>query len=80
MISKSGRSGITGRSIPAPRPMNRAVAVLKKYVPEIVAGTDRADAEAMSKCLNDSRYRAQLFRMPTEAFDKAIREIETIRA
>ena len=59
---------------------DRAVAVLKKYVPEIVAGTDRADAEAMSKCLNDSRYRAQLFRMPTEAFDKAIREIETIRA
>ena len=52
---------------------------MKKYVPEIVAGTDRADAEAMSKCLNDSRYRAQLFRMPTEAFDKAVREIEMIR-
>ena len=59
---------------------DRAVAVLKKYVPEIVAGTDRSDAEAMSKCLNDSRYRAQLFRMPTEDFDKAIREIEAIRA
>ena len=57
----------------------RAVTLLKKYVPEVYDGTDRRDEEAMSKCLNDSKYRAQLFRMPTEQFDRAIREIETIR-
>lgn len=57
----------------------RAVTILKKYVPEVYDGTDRRDEEAMSKCLNDSKYRAQLFRMPTEQFDRAIREIETIR-
>ena len=58
----------------------RAVGVLNRYVPEIVSGTDRNDPEAMSKCLNDSKFRAALFRMPTEQFDNAIREIGKIHA
>ena len=58
----------------------RAVAVLKQYVPEIWYGTDRKDREAMSKCLNDSKFRAALFRQPTEGFEKAIQEISAIRA
>ena len=49
-------------------------------MPEIVSGTDRNDPEAMSKCLNDSKFRAALFRMPTEQFDNAIREIGKIHA
>ncbi len=59
---------------------DRAAEVLKKYVPEIWYGTDRNDAEAMSKCLNDSKFRALLFRTPTENYDKAIAEISAIRA
>lgn len=58
----------------------RAAAVLKKYLPEIYYGTNRQDEEAMSKSLNDSRFRAELFRTPTENYDKAISEIRTIRA
>lgn len=58
----------------------RAVSVLNRHVPEIVSDTDRSDPEAMSKCLNDSKFRAALFRMPTEPFDDAIREIGEIRA
>ena len=58
----------------------RAIGVLDRYVPEIVSGTDRNDPEAMSKCLNDSKFRAALFRMPTEQFDNAIREIGKIHA
>ena len=58
----------------------RAVRVMNQYVPEIVAGTDRKDTEAMSKSLQDSRFRAALFRMPTEPFDRAIQEIKKIHA
>ena len=58
----------------------RAVSVLNRHVPEIVSATDRSDPEAMSKCLNDSKFRAALFRMPTGPFDEAIREIGEIRA
>ena len=59
---------------------DRAVEVLKKYVPEIWYGTDRNDPEAMSKCLSDSKFRAALFRAPTERYDQAISEIAAIRA
>lgn len=58
----------------------RAVEILKKYVPDVYEGTDRRDAEAMSKSLQDSRVRASLFRMPTEPFDEAIKEICRILA
>ena len=58
----------------------RAVEILKKYVPEIYYGTNRKDQEAMNKCLNDSKTRAALFRNPTENFDKAIGELRDIRA
>ena len=58
----------------------RAVEILKKYVPEIYYGTNREDQEAMNKCLNDSKTRAALFRNPTESFDKAIGELRDIRA
>lgn len=58
----------------------RAAAVLKKYLPEVYYGTDRKDEEAMSKCLNDSKSRASLFRTPTENYEKAIEEICTIQA
>lgn len=58
---------------------DRAVKVLKKYVPEIWYGTDRNDAEAMSKCLIDSKLRALLFQSCTESYDKAIAAISTIR-
>ena len=58
----------------------RAANVLKQYVPEIWYGTDRKDQEAMSKCLNDSKFRAALFRAPTENYDKAIAAICGIRA
>jgi len=34
----------------------------------------------MSKCLNDSKFRAALFRTPTERYDQAIAEISAIRA
>lgn len=59
---------------------DRAVEVLKKYVPDIWYGTERNDSEAMSKCLNDSKFRAMLFRTPTESYDKAIAAISAIRA
>lgn len=54
---------------------SRAVDVLKRYLPEVEPATDRNDLEAMSKSLNDMRKRAALFRMPTDAFDRAIEEI-----
>ncbi len=58
----------------------RAVEVLKKYLPEIWHGTDRTDVEAMSKSLSDSKFRATLFRTPTDNYDKAIAEISAIHA
>ena len=58
----------------------RAVEVLRKYVPDIYHGTDRKDAEAMSKSLADSRFRAMLFRQPYQQFDRAIEEICAILA
>ena len=58
----------------------RAVEVLRKYVPDIYHGTDRKDAEAMSKSLADSRFRAMLFRQPYRQFDRAIEEICAILA
>ena len=57
---------------------DRAVEILKKYVPEIYCGTNREDTEAMSKSLSDSRFRAMLFRQPYEQFDRAIAEISAI--
>ena len=53
----------------------RAVAILKKYVLDVYESTDRKDAEAMSKSLQDSKTRAALFRMPTKPFEQAIAEI-----
>ena len=58
----------------------RAVEVLRKYVPDIYHGTDRKDVEAMSKSLADSRFRAMLFRQPYQQFDRAIEEICAILA
>ena len=58
----------------------RAVAILKKYVPDVYESTDRQDAEAMSKSLQDSKNRAALFRMPTESFEQAIAEICALHA
>ena len=57
----------------------KAVEIIKKYVPEIYSATDRQDAEAMSKGLNNSRFRAALFRQATEGYDKAIEEISQLR-
>ena len=59
---------------------DRAVEVLKRYVPEVYYGTNREDAEAMSKCLNDSKIRVMLFRRPTDRYDAAITAISTIRS
>lgn len=58
----------------------RAVEILEKYIPETVRGTDRNDEEAMSKGLFETRYRAALFRQPTENIDRAIAEICALRA
>ena len=58
---------------------DRTIEIIKKYVPEIYSDTDRQDAEAMSKGLNNSRFRAALFRQDTEGYDKAIEEISLIR-
>ncbi len=57
-----------------------AVAVLDQYLPGGSAGIDRNDAEAMAKGLAELRYKMALFRQPTESVDKAIAEIEAIRA
>ena len=56
----------------------RAVEVLKAYVPEIWFGTDRENPEEMSQSLNDSKLRTALFCAPTENYDKAIAEIRAI--
>lgn len=58
----------------------RAVEVLQKYIPDVLSGTDRKDAEAMSKSIADSKLRAALFRLPVERFDQAIAEISAIHA
>ena len=58
----------------------RAVAILEKYLPDTVSDTDRSDVEAMSKGLADIRFRAALFRQPTQAHDQAIAEICALRA
>ena len=58
---------------------DRAVEVLKRYVPEVWFGTDRKDTEAMSKCLNDSKLQAVFFGAPTKNYDMAIAEICSIR-
>ena len=57
----------------------RAVAILDRLLPGTVQSVDRSDAEAMSKSLNDMRYRAELFRAPTAQYDKAIEEISKLR-
>lgn len=57
----------------------RAVEILEKYLPGTVQSVDRSDAEAMSKSLNDMRYRAELFRAPTQQHDKAIGEISKLQ-
>ena len=58
----------------------RAAGVLQKYVPDIWEGTNRKDAEAMSKSLADTRARAALFHHPTKQIDQAITAICAIRA
>ena len=57
----------------------RAVEILEKYLPGTVQSVDRSDAEAMSKSLNDMRFRAALFRTPTQQHDKAIEEISKLQ-
>ena len=57
----------------------RAVAILDQYLPGTVQDIDRADGEAMSKSLSDMRYRAELFRFPTDAYDKVIEEISKLK-
>ena len=57
----------------------RAVTILDEFLPGTVQGTDKKDAEAMSKSLADLRYNAALFRLPTDAYDRAIEEISKIQ-
>ncbi len=57
---------------------DRAVEILKKYVPAVYYGTDRSDMEAMSKGLTEERFRAMLFRQPTDQIDRAITEITAL--
>ena len=56
----------------------RAVAILDQLLPGTAQGVDRSDAEAMSKSLNDMRYRAEIFRAPTQQFDQAIEAISKL--
>ena len=58
---------------------DRAVAILDRYLPGTVQSIDRSDAEAMSKSLNQMRYRAALFRAPTEAHDRVIEMISLMK-
>lgn len=57
----------------------RAAAILDKFLPGAVQETDKKDAEAMSKSLADLRYKTALFRLPTDAYDRAIKEITNIK-
>ena len=57
----------------------RAVEILDRLLPGMVPATNRADAEAMSKSLADLRYKAALFHLPTDAYDRAISEIANIK-
>ena len=57
----------------------RALAVLRQYLPDVAASTDQNDPEAMSKSLNDLKTRALLFRQPVDAIDRAIQAICLIR-
>ena len=58
----------------------RAVEILKNYLPEFYAGIDRNDNEAMTKSLTNELIRATLFRQPTDNIQKAIKEICSIKA
>lgn len=58
----------------------RAVALLEEHLPEALRELNRNDEEAMSKSLEDWRYRAQLFRAPTQAYENAISAICKIQA
>lgn len=58
---------------------DRAVEILDRYLPGTVQSIDRTDAEAMSKSLNQMRYRAELFRFPTDAYDRAIEAISALQ-
>lgn len=58
----------------------RAAAVLKEYLPDVYESMNPGDEEAMSKCLEDSKAKDALFRIPTERFDKAMKAISAIRA
>ena len=58
---------------------DRAVEILNRCLPGTVPGIDRSDAETMSKSLNQMRYRAELFRFPTDAYARAIREISALK-
>ena len=53
----------------------RALSILEKYLPDVVASTNPEDTEAMSKSLNDLRDEFPFLRQSTDAYDKAIAEI-----
>ena len=56
----------------------QALEVLKRHLPDIESTADRKDPEAMCKSLNDMRNRSIVFRIPTDAYDRAIEEITKI--
>jgi hypothetical protein len=45
-----------------------------------VQDLDRDDVEALAKTLGDLRFRASLFRLPTDRHDQAIEAIAQIKA
>lgn len=59
---------------------DRAVSVLKEYVPGIFSQLDQKNMESMSKCLNDFRTEALFFGQPTKNIDAAIEALCQIRA
>jgi len=56
-----------------------SLSVLDEYLTDAIKAIDRNDMEDMSKSLSDMRNRTQLFRLPADAYDKAIKEIEKIK-
>ena len=58
----------------------RALDILKKYLPDVVSSTKPDDQEAMSKSLKDMRDEFAVLLGASDAYDKAIAEICTLRA